>query len=168
VAFVVEHRIVPEAVGLVDGGGRSGAPSSGGDPPVVGVDVTAGRSVTADDVARPASVWRWLWSGQWRKGPPIVSVLMRAATVSTGADLAAARAATDVLVLPDVSKTEIRDWSAYEPAVAEGHRAMAEALDRLDRPVPELRRRPSLQEARRPAPLAAGAAAAAAAAAARG
>jgi NTE family protein len=114
--------------------------------PVVGVDVTSGRSITAADVARPASVWRWLWSGQWRRGPPIVSVLIRAATISTGADLAAARAATDVLVLPDVTKIEIRDWSAYAPAVAEGYRAMIEALDKLDRPVEDLRRRPSLQD----------------------
>lgn len=125
--------------------------------PVVGVDVTQGRSITADDVARPASVWRWLMSGQWRKGPPIVSVLMRAATVSTGADLAAARAATDVLVLPDVSKIEIRDWSAFEPAVAEGYRATIAALDKLDRPVQDLRRRPSLQEQPARPPLAAAA-----------
>jgi NTE family protein len=114
--------------------------------PIVGVDVTHGRSITADDVARPASIWRWLWSGQWRRGPPIVSLLMRAATVSTSRDLAAAHEATDLLVTPDVSKVEIRDFSAYDPAVAEGYRAMAAALARLDRPVQELRRRPSLLE----------------------
>ncbi|RAK61556.1 cyclic nucleotide-binding protein [Phenylobacterium hankyongense] len=114
--------------------------------PIVGVDVTAGRSITADDVARPESAWRWIWSGQWKKGPPIVSLLMRAATVSTGRDLAAAREATDVLVLPDTTKVEIRDWSAYAPAVAEGYRAMLAALDKLDRPVQELRRRASLQD----------------------
>jgi NTE family protein len=114
--------------------------------PIVGVDVTTGRSITADDVARPASVWRWFWSGEWRRGPPIVSLLMRAATVSTSRDLTAAHDATDVLVLPDTSKVEIRDFSAYEPAVAEGYRAMIEALDKLDRPVQELRRRPTLQE----------------------
>ena len=114
--------------------------------PIVGVDVTTGRSITADDVARPASVWRWIWSGEWRKGPPIVSLLMRAATVSTSRDLSAARDATDVLVMPDVSKVEIRDFSAYEPAVAEGYRATIEALDKLDRPVQALRRRRSLEE----------------------
>ena len=92
--------------------------------PIVGVDVTGGRSITADDVARPSSVWRWLWSGQWRRGPPIVSVLMRAATVSTSRDLAAAREATDVLVQPDTSRVEIRDFSAFDPGVAEGYRAM--------------------------------------------
>ncbi|WP_394760900.1 patatin-like phospholipase family protein [Phenylobacterium sp.] len=114
--------------------------------PIVGVDVTSGRSITADDVARPASVWRWIWSGQWRNGPPIVSLLMRAATVSTSRDLTAARDATDVLVMPDTSKVEIRDFSAYAPAVAEGYRATIEALDKLDRPVQALRRRTSLAE----------------------
>jgi NTE family protein len=116
--------------------------------PIVGVDVTAGRSITADDVARPSSVWRWIWSGQWRKGPPIVSLLMRAATVSTSRDVAAARDATDLLVLPDVAKVEIRDFSAYDPAVAEGYRATIEALDKLTRPVQALRRRLSLDDQR--------------------
>lgn len=114
--------------------------------PIVGVDVSRGRSITADDVARPASVWRWIWSGQWRKGPPIVSLLMRAATVSTSRDLAASRQATDVLVLPDVSGVEIRDFSAYGPAVAQGYRAMIETLNRLKTPVTLLRRRPSLDD----------------------
>jgi NTE family protein len=112
--------------------------------PIVGVDVTTGRSITADDVARPASAWRWIWSGEWKRGPPIVSLLMRAATVSTSRDITAARAATDLLVMPEVSKVEIRDFSAYEPAVAEGYRATIEALDKLDRPVQALRRRSSL------------------------
>ena len=114
--------------------------------PIVGVDVSGSRNITADDVARPESVWRWILSGQWRKGPPIVSLLMRAATVSTGRDLAAAREATDVLVLPETGRVEIRDWSAYEPAVAEGYRATLEVLDKLDRPVQALRRRLSLEE----------------------
>jgi NTE family protein len=111
--------------------------------PIVGIDVTRGRSITADDVARPASVWRWIFSGQWRKGPPIVSLLMRAATVSSGRDLAASREATDVLVTPDVTGVEIRDWAAYDPAVEAGYKAMIEALDKLSRPVTELRRRVS-------------------------
>lgn len=115
--------------------------------PIVGVDVTASRSITAEDVARPSSVWRWIRSGQWRNGPPIVSLLMRTATVSTGRDLAAAREATDVLVLPDVAGIEIRDWAAYDVAVEAGYRATLEALDKLTRPVSELRRRPSLAEA---------------------
>jgi NTE family protein len=42
----------------------------------------------------PASLWTWLWSGEWRSGPPIVALLMRAATVTVGRDLAASREAT--------------------------------------------------------------------------
>lgn len=114
--------------------------------PIVGVDVTGGRSITAEDVARPESVWRWILSGQWRKGPPIVSLLMRAATVSTSRDLVAAREATDVLVMPDVSRVEIRDWSAFEPAVQEGYRATLTALDKLTDPVQALRRRASIED----------------------
>ncbi len=114
--------------------------------PIVGVDVTTSRSITADDVARPSSVWRWIWSGQWRLGPPIVSLLMRAATISTGRDLAAAREATDVLIQPDVSSIEIRDWRAYDEAVEAGYRATIEALGKVTRPIPHLRRRQSLRE----------------------
>ena len=85
--------------------------------PIVGVDVGRGRSVDAQDLMDPASVWRWLLSGAWRRGPPIVSLLMRAATVTPGRDVTAAREATDVLILPMVDDIEIRDWKAYEPAV---------------------------------------------------
>lgn len=114
--------------------------------PIVGVDVTGARSITAEDVARPSSVWRWIRSGQWRRGPPIVSLLMRVATVSNGPDLTQARAAVDVLIQPDVSRVEIRDFSAYDPAFAAGYQAAVAALDKLERPVPQLRRRLSLDD----------------------
>ncbi|MDD3836625.1 MAG: patatin-like phospholipase family protein [Phenylobacterium sp.] len=112
--------------------------------PIIGVDVTRGRSITASDVARPPSIWRWLISGDWRKGPPIVSLLMRAATVSTGRDHAAAREATDVLVTPSVQGVEIRDWAAYEPAARAGYEATIAALDKLENGVVDLRRRRGL------------------------
>lgn len=114
--------------------------------PVVGVDVTRGRSITAKDVARPSSVYRWILSGAWRQGPPIVSLLMRAATVPTGRDLRAARESVDLLVTPDMTGVEIRDWEAYDPAVVAGYKAMTAAMDKLDGPVTDLRRRPALEE----------------------
>jgi NTE family protein len=114
--------------------------------PIVGIDVTRGRNITADEVARPASVWRWILTGDWRKGPPIVSLLLRAATVTGGRDLAASRLATDVLVTPQVDAIEIRDWKAYEPAVLAGEVAMGAAIRGLHRPLSELRRRPSMAE----------------------
>jgi NTE family protein len=109
--------------------------------PVVGVDVSRGRSITAADIENPPSIFEWLFSGKWLQGPPIVALLMRAATVSTGRDLAASREATDVLVLPKVDRIDIRNWKAYEPAVAAGHAATMEALSALTMPVTELHRR---------------------------
>jgi NTE family protein len=116
--------------------------------PIVGVDVTRGRSITAEDVYRPPSIWSWIVSGEWRKGPPIVALLMRAATVTTGRDLAAAREASDVLITPKLEGIDIRDWRAFEPAVRAGYVAASFALEALHGAVTELRRRPSLAEKR--------------------
>ena len=116
--------------------------------PIVGVDVTRGRSITSDDVYRPPSIWSWIASGDWRKGPPIVALLMRAATVTTGRDLAASREASDVLITPKLEGIDIRDWRAFEPAVKAGYVAASLTLDALNRPVTGLRRRPSLAEQR--------------------
>jgi NTE family protein len=71
---------------------------------------------------------------------------MRAATVTTGRDLAAAHAATDVLILPKVDDIEIRDWRRYDIAVSAGEDAAREALDRLEQAVVNLRRRATVEE----------------------
>ena len=114
--------------------------------PIVGVDVSGGRSIEADDVRAPPSLWRWLASGAWRRGPPIVSILMRSATAWSGPEMAATRDAADLLILPQVDDIEIRNWKGYDPAVAAGYRAAVAALDNLVRPVTDLLRRASLQE----------------------
>ncbi|HEY1427797.1 MAG TPA: cyclic nucleotide-binding protein, partial [Caulobacteraceae bacterium] len=115
--------------------------------PIVGVDVGRGRSIEAKDIAA-SSVWRWLLSGDWRRGPPIVSLLMRSATVRGGPELAQSHAATDVLVQPEVDAIEIRDWKGgFEPGVKAGYEATLKALDSLEHPVIDLRRRQSLDEA---------------------
>jgi len=120
--------------------------------PIVGVDVTRGRSITSEDVVAPPSLWNWIVSGEWRRGPPIVALLMRAATVTTGRDLTAAREATDVLITPKLEGVDIRDWRAFEPAVKAGRVAAGFVLDTLHQPVTNLRRRPSLRERRAASP----------------
>jgi NTE family protein len=107
--------------------------------PVVGVDVTRGRSISSEDISIP-SLWKWVLSGEWRKGPPIVALLMRAATLSTNREVIAARDATDLLVLPEVDHIDIRDWKAFEVGAAAGYGATMKALEGLKRPVMELRR----------------------------
>lgn len=108
---------------------------------VIGVDVTRGRSISAKDIKDPPPFFQWLFSGKWRQGPPIVALLMRAATVSTGSDLAASREASDVLIAPKVEGIDIRNWRAYEPAVSAGYQAATEALAGLTVPITDLHRR---------------------------
>jgi NTE family protein len=114
--------------------------------PILGIDVAEARGLTADDIKPPTSLLRWFLSGDWRRGPPIVSILMRTATVSTGHEQAAARDYVDVFIAPDIGPIEIRDWRAYVPAVEAGYRATIECLTKLDKPITQLRRRLTLVE----------------------
>ena len=109
--------------------------------PIVGVDMSQARGVDPAMVERPPSIWRLLATGAWRRGPPIVSILMRSATLVTDAELEASRAVTDLLVQPTPDGVDIRDWKAFDPAVEAGYRAMRDALATLDGPPPGRRPR---------------------------
>ena len=109
--------------------------------PIVGVDTSQIRGVDAKALENPPSWWRWLLSGKWKAGPPIVSILMRAATVTTDAELTGSRADTDLLILPKSGLADIRDWKVYEPVMAAGHEAATAALATLNGPVGRLRKR---------------------------
>lgn len=108
--------------------------------PMIGSDVSQTRGVNAEQLENPPSWWRWIMSGAWKQGPPIVSILMRAATLSTSAELAEARAETDVLIMPRPEGIDIREWKAFEPGILAGQRAAEEALAEVEGPVEGLRR----------------------------
>jgi NTE family protein len=100
----------------------------------LGADVGQAEGLTPKDLTLQPSAWAWLASGAWRHGPPIVAVLIRAATVGTEAAMAADRTALDLTLLPQVDHVGLQDWKAYAPAVAAGHRATlarAEALSEM-------------------------------------
>ncbi len=118
--------------------------------PVIGVDMSQARGVDPAMVEHPPSIWRLIATGAWRRGPPIVSILMRSATLVTDAELEASRAVTDLLVQPTPDGVDIRDWKAFDPAVAAGYQAMSAALAQLDGPVTGLRRRRALADAAPP------------------
>lgn len=111
------------------------------DGPVVGVDVTRARGVDPRGLASPTNWVKWFSSGEWRRGPPILSVLMRSATLTTASDLSESRRTTDLLVIPKPEGVEIRDWKAYDQAAANGRETMAAAIAGLDGSVETLRRR---------------------------
>jgi NTE family protein len=109
--------------------------------PVVGVDVSRARGVDPKVLDTPKPWWRWVLSGAWRQGPPIISIMIRSATLTTRADLMEARGATDLLILPNPGNVEIRDWKNFDSAVLNGWNAAKEALAKVDGPVTFLKRR---------------------------
>jgi NTE family protein len=111
--------------------------------PIIGVDMSQARGVDPHALENPPSWWRWIASGAWKKGPPIVSVLMRSATITTDAEMDETRAEADLLILPMPDGSDIRDWKVYEPVVEAGRKAAVEALEALDVPIARLcRKRP--------------------------
>jgi NTE family protein len=107
---------------------------------VVGVDVAVAKALTPEDMKRPPSLLRWVLSGEWRKGPPVVSLLIRAATVSSEKEQQDIKAACNLLVIPTIEGVELRDWKAFDPAIESGYIAMRDVLQKLDRPLIDLAR----------------------------
>lgn len=107
--------------------------------PIVGSDVSQARGVDPASLHHPSWI-RWILSGAWKKGPPIVSVLMRAATLVTDSELEGSRAKTDLLILPTPEGMDIRDWKAYDGPVEAGYAAAVAALSTLNGPVQMMRR----------------------------
>ena len=96
----------------------------------IGVDVASGVGLRPADLRLRPSGWRWLTSGAWLKGPPIVSVLIRSATLPSAAALALAH--DDVIdIAPEVGGVGLQDWKAYDAAVAAGYRAAMAQADQL-------------------------------------
>ncbi|HVZ29104.1 MAG TPA: patatin-like phospholipase family protein [Asticcacaulis sp.] len=107
---------------------------------VIGVDVTRARGLDPKALSVPKNLGTWFARGDWRRGPPIISVMMRSATITTASDLAQSRAATDLLIIPEPEGVEIRDWKAYDKAVENGYQTTVEVLSKLDCAVTTLRK----------------------------
>lgn len=114
--------------------------------PVIGIDMSQARGVDPHMIEHPPSIWRLIATGAWRRGPPIVSIMMRSATLTSDAEIERSRGIVDILVQPTPDGVDIRDWKAYAPAVDAGYRAMAAELEALDGPVTGLRRRRTVAE----------------------
>jgi NTE family protein len=104
------------------------------DGPTIGVDVGHAEGLRPEDLELQPSPAAWLTSGAWKHGPPIVSVLIRSATVGPEAAALATHAAFDLVITPQVDAVGLQDWKAYAPAVDAGYRAtlaQAEAIAAL-------------------------------------
>lgn len=93
----------------------------------IGVDVAEEGTIRAADFDNPPGFFRWVRRNGFRSAPPIISLLMRAATAREGGKGGANPA--DIMVTPKVAGVELRDWKKFETAVADGYRSMNDALD---------------------------------------
>ena len=105
---------------------------------VVGVDVAEEGELKPDEIERPPSLWRWIVSGQWRRGPPIVGLLIRAATVSSTRSPEELARYADLIIAPMIDGVGVQDWKLFDPAVEAGYQATIAGLKTLKRPLTEL------------------------------
>ncbi|WP_321488546.1 patatin-like phospholipase family protein [uncultured Hyphomonas sp.] len=95
---------------------------------VIGSDVTRQpEGLKIDEFQKPAGFFRWVAQHGFSNPPPIAGVLMRSATIR--ADTQFGRDMTDVLILPELVETELRDWENYDATVESGYQAALLALD---------------------------------------
>ncbi len=101
---------------------------------IIGVDVAADWSVSADVDSFETGLLRSLMNLRHGRAPGIVSLLMRAATVSSSAQTRVSRAHVDLLIEPPLDGIGIRDWRTFDEAIETGYRYTMDRLER-ERPV---------------------------------
>lgn len=96
------------------------------------VDVAEAAGLEPYDLELHPKGVRWLTSGGWLKGPPIVSVLIRSATVPTAKIMALGVSEhLDVLIAPALDGIGLQDWKAYDRAVEAGYQATLAMAPRI-------------------------------------
>ncbi len=94
---------------------------------VIGSDVSrAPEGLKAEDFENPPGFFRWVWNNGFSAAPPIAGLLMRSATISVNP--LANREFVDMLVVPELKDIELRDWEAYDDAVAAGYESAKTAI----------------------------------------
>lgn len=102
--------------------------------PVLGIDVSQVRGLDADEFVEPPGFFKWVWHNGFKSAPPIASLLLRTATLSTS-NLDDRRAHADILILPQMEDMDLRDWKSFDQATEAGYVATVKALEEglLDR-----------------------------------
>lgn len=99
--------------------------------PIVAIDVTVDRAVTPAILEAPSGL---AWLARFLN-PPLITLLMRAGTVTSEAQRRELAREADLLIEPPLGDIDIRDWRAFDRAVAAGYEhakaVLAESADRL-------------------------------------
>ena len=100
---------------------------------IIAVDVASDPALVSFEECNRVQAWRFL--GRRRKFPPIVAVLLRAATVSGDSLTKMAHAQADILFKPPLENVDLLDWQACDRAIETGYRHAVEKLEQLGKPV---------------------------------
>ena len=95
--------------------------------PIIAVDVSRDRAVGPELLAQHA---KETWYKQIMR-PPIISILMRSATISSEEQDRLQRESADLLLAPPLGDIEIRDWKAFDQAVEIGYQHARTALPKF-------------------------------------
>jgi NTE family protein len=110
---------------LVDGGVMNNLPvdvmAENPHGPIIASDVTGELDLHAtDDQYGERPLWWLLWQ-RMRGTPSIVSILMRSGTVGSEAQRRVVRQQANYLFEPPLEDVGLRDWHAFDRAIAEGY-----------------------------------------------
>jgi NTE family protein len=100
---------------------------------IVAVDVASDPALVSFEECNRVHAWRFL--GRRRKFPPIVAVLLRAATISGDSLTKIAHAQADILFKPPLENVDLLDWQACDRAIETGYRHAVEKLEQLGKSV---------------------------------
>jgi NTE family protein len=100
---------------------------------IIAVDVASDPALVSFEECNRFHAWRFL--GRRRKFPPIVAVLLRAATISGDSLMKMAHAQADILFKPPLENVDLLDWQACDQAIETGYRHAVEKLEQLRKPV---------------------------------
>jgi NTE family protein len=100
--------------------------------PVIAVDAASDPALVSFEGGKSTRPdWRF-WR-RWRKMPPIVDLLFRAATVSSDALGRAACGQADIVFKPALESVDMLDWKACDRAIDAGYRHAIEKLEQRDK-----------------------------------
>lgn len=127
---------------LVDGGVMNNLPvdvmAENSHGPIIASDVTGELDLHAtDDRYGERPLW-WLIGQRMRGTPSIVSILMRSGTVGSEAQRRVVRQQANYLFEPPLEDVGLRDWQAFDRAVAEGYAHAVSVIEKKGVPFQEL------------------------------
>ena len=93
----------------------------------IGVDVARQGSISAAPFVDPPNFVQWVRRNGFSSAPPVVSLLMRAATARR--EVNRLEEEPDILITPPVPGVDLRDWSKFDASVTDGREAAILALD---------------------------------------